>query len=498
VPTLLIGAGSVGAEAIKQIADDPQLGIQAIGFLDDDPKKCGMVIHGTRVLGAVADVATIARLHGARQALITIANPTGEHLRRIVHLCNRCDIPTKVIPGIHCILEGKVNLSLLRDVAIEDLLQRQPVALDLDSIAAFVNARRILITGAGGSIGSELCRIVCRFGPASLVLVEHTENNLFHIHRELSNAPGGVDVVPCLADICDQARMEHIFGAYRPEMVLHAAAYKHVPMIEWNPGEAIKNNVVGTKAIADLAHQFDVSEFVMISTDKAVNPTSIMGASKRIAEIYIQALSQRSPTRFVAVRFGNVLGSAGSVIPTFKEQIARGGPITVTHPDMKRYFMTIPEACQLVLQAATMGAGGEIFILDMGEPVKIVDLARNLIGLSGLSRDDIEIRFTGMRPGERLYEELALEDESVQKTRHPKIYIGRLQPVDWEDINREVEDLQVLADCPDTSLMLRKLKEIVPEYEGREAASPRPVAWARSNSERKNPARVANRPHWRE
>jgi FlaA1/EpsC-like NDP-sugar epimerase len=483
VPTLLIGAGSVGAEAIKQIAEDPQLGIQPIGFLDDDPKKRGMVIHGTRVLGTVADVATITRVHGAKQALITIAYPAGENLRRIVDLCKKCGLPTKVIPGIHSILEGKVNLSVLREVAIEDLLHREPVDLDLNSIAAIVNARRILITGAGGSIGSELCRIVCRFSPASLVLVEHTENNLFHIHRELTNSPLGVEVIPCLADICDQVRMEQIFSAYRPEMVLHAAAHKHVPMIEWNPGEAIKNNVLGTKMIADLAHQFDVGEFVMISTDKAVNPTSIMGASKRIAEIYIQALSQRSPTRFVAVRFGNVLGSAGSVIPTFKEQIARGGPVTVTHPDMKRYFMTIPEACALVLQAATMGQGGEIFILDMGEPVKIVDLARNLIGLSGLAREDIEIRFTGMRPGERLYEELALKDESAKKTRHPKIFIGRLQPVDWVDINQDVEDLQVLADCPEANIMLRKLKEIVPEYEGSEVSRSHHAGWVRSDSE---------------
>ncbi|HLJ96378.1 MAG TPA: nucleoside-diphosphate sugar epimerase/dehydratase [Gemmataceae bacterium] len=481
VPTLLIGAGSVGAEVIKQIAADPQLGIRPIGFLDDDPKKCGMVIHGTRVLGTVAEVATLARLHSAQQALITIAHPAGEHLRRIVDLCTQCNLPTKVIPGIHCILQGKFNLSVMREVAIEDLLHREPVALDLDSIAAFVNARRILITGAGGSIGSELCRIVARFGPASLVLVEHTENNLFHIHGELGNVPCGVEVIPCLADICDQVRMEQIFASYRPEMVLHAAAYKHVPMIEWNPREAIKNNVLGTKTIADLANQFDVSEFVMISTDKAVNPTSIMGASKRIAEIYIQALSQRSSTRFVAVRFGNVLGSAGSVIPTFKEQIARGGPVTVTHPDMRRYFMTIPEACQLVLQAATLGQGGEIFILDMGEPVRIVDLARNLIGLSGFADDDIEIRFTGIRPGERLFEELALKDESAKKTRHPKIYIGRLQPVDWEDINRDVEELQILADHPDVIQMLHKIKEIVPEYEGTETASPRHAAWVRTD-----------------
>jgi FlaA1/EpsC-like NDP-sugar epimerase len=466
VPTLLIGAGSAGAEALRQILSDPQLSIEPIGFLDDDPGKRGMVIHGKRVLGTVRDVATIARARGARQALITIGNPSGENLRRVVDQCAQCGIPTKVIPGIRYILDGKINLSAIREVAIEDLLRRDPVQLDLDAIAAFVTGRRILITGAGGSIGSELCRTVCRFGPADVVLVEHTENNLFHIHRELSGDPATLAVVPCLADICDQVRMQQIFAAYRPDMVLHAAAYKHVPMIEWNPGEAIKNNVIGTKIIADLAHEYEVGEFVMVSTDKAVNPTSIMGASKRVAEVYVQALSQRSQTRFVAVRFGNVLGSAGSVIPTFKEQIARGGPITVTHPEMKRYFMTIPEACQLILQAATMGRGGEIFILDMGEPVKIVDLARNLIGLSGLRADDIEIRFIGMRPGEKLYEELALKDECVKKTEHPKIFIGRLQPSRWEDINQQIEVLQSLADCADANLILEKIKEIVPEFEG--------------------------------
>jgi FlaA1/EpsC-like NDP-sugar epimerase len=493
IPTLLIGAGSAGAEAVKQIAAAPELGIELVGFLDDDRKKHGKVIHGTRVLGSIADVAPIARAHGAKQALITIGSPSDVNLRRIVNCCKECGIPTKVIPDIAHILEGNVNLARIRDLAIEDLLPREPVHLDLEAIAAFVNGRAILITGAGGSIGSELCRIVSRFGPGRLILVENTENNLFHIHRELvdgaqsrpisrSNGRGeggaasrAIPVVPVLADICDLPRMKQVFATYRPDMVLHAAAYKHVPMIEWNAGEAIKNNVVGTRTIADLADQYDVSEFVMISTDKAVNPTSIMGASKRIAEIYIQALSQRSRTRFVAVRFGNVLGSAGSVIPTFKEQIARGGPVTVTHPDMKRYFMTIPEASQLVLQAATLGRGGEIFILDMGEPVKIVDLARNLIVLSGLSLDDIEIRFTGMRPGEKLYEELALRDEIAEKTRHPKIFIGRLQPTDWEDVSHDVDSLQDLAECPETSEILRKIKEIVPEFEGGEAAIPAKV-----------------------
>ncbi len=492
VPTLLIGAGTAGAAAIKQIAAHPQLGIQPIGFLDDDPNKFSLVIHGTRVLGTVADAPRIAHLHGAEQALITIGNPSGEHLRRIVDQCRRCGIATKLIPGLRYILEGKVNLSAIREVAIEDLLPREPIDLDLDAMAAFVNGRRILVSGAGGSIGAELCRLMCRFGPACLVLVDHTENNLFHIHGELAEDPSGIDVIPCLADICDRGRMEQIFAAFRPDMVLHAAAYKHVPMIEWNPGEAIKNNVVGTQTLADIAHEYGVSEFVMISTDKAVNPTSIMGASKRIAEIYIQALSQRSPTRFVTVRFGNVLGSAGSVIPTFQEQIARGGPVTVTHPDMERYFMTIPEACQLVLQAATMGRGGEIFILDMGKAVKIIDLAHNLISLSGLHPNDVEIRFTGIRPGEKLTEELALKNERVNKTRHPKIYVGRVQSAPWAEINNAIADLRTLANCADVHMILRKLKEIVPEFEGAVAAAPPARQWVRADVEHHMPGLNGN------
>jgi FlaA1/EpsC-like NDP-sugar epimerase len=417
--TLLIGAGTAGEEAVRQILADPQLGIVPVGFLDDDWHKHGMVIHGIRVLGGVADIRRFARARGACQAIVTISNPSGENLQRIVDLCKQAGLPTKVVPGIRNILEGKVNFGAMREVAIEDLLRRDPVQLDLDAIANFVIGRRILITGAGGSIGSELCRTLCRFGPASLILVEHTENNLFHIHRELTANGSGVPIIPCLADICDTPRMEQIFATHRPQMVLHAAAYKHVPMIEWNPGEAIKNN-----------------------------------------------------TRFVAVRFGNVLGSAGSVIPTFKEQIARGGPVTITHPDMKRYFMTIPEACQLVLQAAAMGKGGEIFILDMGEPVKIVDLARNLIRLSGLRAEDIEIRFVGLRPGEKLFEELALREESATKTQHPKIFIGRLQPSEWEAVNREIEDLRTMADAAAPSSILAMLRAIVPEFDRQDVPAP--------------------------
>jgi FlaA1/EpsC-like NDP-sugar epimerase len=340
------------------------------------------------------------------------------------------------------------------------------VQLDRDAISDLVMGQTVLITGAGGSIGSELCAGTCGFVPRRLVLVEASENNLFHINRRLSEEFPGVGLVPCLADMGDRRRMKQILARHRPAAVFHTAAHKHVPLMEWNPGEAIRNNVLGTKTLADLAHRYGVGVFLMISTDKAVRPSSVMGVSKRVAELYIQALSQRSPTRFIAVRFGNVLGSAGSVVPLFKEQIARGGPVTVTHPLMERYFMTIPEACQLVLQAASMGQGGEIYILDMGEPVKILDLARQLIRLSGLRPDhDIPICFTGIRPGEKLFEELFLREECAQQTQQPRILVGRLPAQDWQVINHQIEELGALAAYAQPGRLLAKLKEIVPEYQ---------------------------------
>src|SRR5438132_5860991 len=466
VPTVFVGAGSAGARVAKEVAARPDLGIQPVGFLDDDPVMVGMIIHGQREMGTTEDLDQLVKQNDDEQAIITIGHLSGPNTRRITDLCTRCNIATKVIPGIREMVAGRVNLSAIRDVAIEDLLRRDPVKLDNQAIAGIVRGRTVLVSGAGGSIGSELCRELCRFAPANLLLVEQAENGLFHIHRELLQQFPHVKVVPCIADICDQARVKQLFAAWRPSVVFHAAAHKHVPLMEWNPGEAVKNNIFGTRGLAELADLFGVERFVMISTDKAVNPSSIMGVSKRIAEIYIQALSRRSKTRFVTVRFGNVLGSAGSVVQIFKEQIARGGPVTVTHPDMKRFFMTIPEACQLVLQAGSMGKGGEIFILDMGEPIKIVDLARDLIRLSGLSAEDIEIRFTGMRPGEKLYEELSRQEECIRKTRHPKIYIGQPGSQNWREVNRHMEELRDCVAIADVERILAKLKEIVPEYEG--------------------------------
>jgi FlaA1/EpsC-like NDP-sugar epimerase len=418
------------------------------------------------VLGTTNDLAEIAERKRIARVLITIANARGANIRRITELCRDARLDTKIIPGIYEIVGEKVNLSRIREVAIEDLLGREPVQLDEHVIGEALCSRVVLVTGAGGSIGSELCRQVCRFGPQRVLLVERFENALFEIHRELTEAFPTLQIDPCIADVTDATRMAQLFANYRPDIVFHAAAHKHVPMMEWNPGEAIKNNIGGTRVVADLSDQHGVQRFVLISTDKAVNPTSVMGATKRVAEIYLQALSSRSETKFVTVRFGNVLGSNGSVIPIFRSQIAKGGPVTVTHPDMKRFFMTIPEAAQLVLQAGAMGDGGEIFILDMGEPVRIVDLARDLVTLSGLRPDeDIEIKFSGVRPGEKLYEELASDAENADKTKHPKIFTGRIKTHAWDAVQIGVEALLDLASGHALDRVRAALRELVPEYQ---------------------------------
>ncbi len=465
IPTMLLGAGRAGVLVAKEIIARPDLGILPVGFLDDDPVKTGTVVHGIPVLGTTDKLAELSARRGARQALITVAAASGKEIRRLKGLCDDAAIPVKIIPGIFEIVGGKVNLSRIREVAIEDLLGREPVTLDEDAIFGVVRSRSVLVTGAGGSIGSELCRQICRFNPKALVLVEHGENNLFHIERELRAQYPDLVIHALIADIREAVRMDGIFKQHRPQVIFHAAAHKHVPMMEANPGEAVKNNVLGTKFLAELADVHGVGTFVMISTDKAVNPTSVMGVSKRAAEIFVQALSQRSKTRFVAVRFGNVLGSAGSVVPLFKEQIARGGPVTVTDPEMKRYFMTIPEACQLVLQAGSMGRGGEIFVLDMGEPVKIVDLAKDLIALSGLREgDDIEIQFTGVRPGEKLFEELSLAEDGAEKTQHPKVFIGRIKPHAWDEVLGSIAELQAAADGSSGERIREIFAAFVPEY----------------------------------
>ncbi len=465
VRMMLVGAGQAGVLVARELSQRPDLGLRPVGFLDDDPNKLGMVLHGIPVVGKTADLPELCARLRAEQVLITIANAPGHSIRRISKLAEAASIPAKIIPGLYEIVGGSVNLSRIRRVAIEDLLGRDPVELDLAGIAGQLGGRVVLVTGAGGSIGSELCRQVASFAPSRLVLVERAENNLFNIHRELVQTHPDLELVPCIADVNDLSRMREVFEEHRPAHVFHAAAHKHVPMMEWNPKEAIKNNVFGTKNVADLADELHAEAFVMISTDKAVNPTSIMGASKRAAEVYIQGLSSRSTTRFVTVRFGNVLGSAGSVIPIFQEQIARGGPVCVTHPEMRRYFMTIPEASRLVLQAASMGEGGEIFVLDMGEPVRIVDLARDLIALSGLREgEDIEIEFTGVRPGEKLFEELSTDSEKADKTRHPKIFVGRIASRPLGEVTRDLATLRSAIQVGETAAVLSALHALVPEY----------------------------------
>ena len=444
---LLVGAGRAGNLAAKEIQDRIDLGLSIVGFVDDDAEKHGSVIQGVRVLGATGDLPTLVADLDIDHVIITIAQATRDQLRQIVEVCESIPIKMRIIPGLYEILGGKVEVSRIRDVDIEDLLGREPVQLEESQIRTFLAGKTIMVTGAGGSIGSELVRQVARFGAGRVLLVERAENALFVIHRELREHWEQLDCVPLVADIADLERMRRLLAVHKPSVIVHAAAHKHVPMMESNPCEAIKNNSLATARLGELAGEAGVEAFILISTDKAVRPTSVMGASKRLAEIAVERLNQRFATRFVAVRFGNVMGSAGSVIPIFRDQILHGGPVTVTHPDMVRYFMTIPEASQLVLQAGAMGNGGEIFILDMGEPVKILDLAQEMIRLFGLRPyEDVDIVITGIRPGEKLYEELQTTGETIAKTRHPKIFIGNLTPSwsgDYDDSLRRLEELAV-------------------------------------------------------
>ncbi|MFA5624778.1 MAG: nucleoside-diphosphate sugar epimerase/dehydratase [Bradymonadales bacterium] len=465
VKTILIGAGEAGVQVLKSIELSPALGIELVGFIDDDPSKQGRNISGLRVLGQSKNLGDICQQYEVEQGIITIANIRGADLRNIVESCQDVGLPVKIVPKIDDLIEGKIPLSAIREVSVEDLLHRESVQLDREGISQFIRGRRVLVSGAGGSIGSELCRQVLAFGPEKLVLLERSEFFLYKLDKELSAHPHGAARVPILADINHKERLDSVFDEYKPELIFHAAAYKHVPMLEKNPGEAIHNNILGTKQIADCALAHNCEVFVMVSTDKAVNPSSIMGGSKRVAELYIQSLTSLGKTKFLAVRFGNVLGSTGSVVPLFKEQIAKGGPITVTHPEMMRYFMTIPEASQLVLQAATMGKGGEIFVLDMGEPVKIVDLAKDIIRLSGKDEDEIEIQFMGCRPGEKLFEELGFDAECMEKTKHDKIYIGKLSPMAHDALEAGIEKLLPLRESTDATLVREAFQDLVPELQ---------------------------------
>jgi FlaA1/EpsC-like NDP-sugar epimerase len=462
---LIVGAGNAGEALLREILRMPVVEYETTGFIDDDPVKQGIHIHGIPVLGTVEELPRICAERSIEEIAIAMPSATRQQLRRVIQVCEGTKIRFRTVPSITDIASGKLRVSQIRDVDINDLLGREVVHLDLDLIQAFARDKTILVTGAGGSIGSEMCRQIGHFEPKLLLLVEQAENPLFYIERDLRRQFSKLATQPLICDITDRTRVEAIFGQYRPEVVIHAAAHKHVPLMELNPGEAIKNNVLGTQTVADAADKHGVTNFVMISTDKAVNPTSIMGSSKRIAEMYIQDLGRTSSTQFVTVRFGNVLGSEGSVVPIFKKQIHAGGPLTITHPEMQRYFMTIPEASQLVLQAAGMGKGGEIFVLDMGEPVKIVDLANMLITLSGLRPgEDIEIVFIGPRPGEKLFEELRIEGEDMQQTSHPKIRIWKNIPMDRTRLRAAIADLIEIARRQDSALLTAKVKDLLPEY----------------------------------
>lgn len=429
--TLIIGAGAAGALLAKEYAKHPELDSVLIGFLDDDPSKQGLHVAGLPVIGTRDDLDWVVPKYKVTNLVIAMPSAKGTVVRQVVEAGRRLGLHVQTVPGIYELVDGSLSIGQVRDVQIEDLLGREEVKVDLEAIAAYLTHEVVLVTGAGGSIGSELCRQVARFHPRQLLLLGHGENSIYEIHLELRTRFPYLDLRPIIADVQDETRIRQVFDRYRPSVVFHAAAHKHVPLMEENPTEAIKNNIFGTLNVAKTADQFGAKRFVLISTDKAVNPTSVMGVTKRVAECIVQSLNDQSRTVFVAVRFGNVLGSRGSVIPLFKRQIAAGGPVTVTHPDMARYFMTIPEAVQLVIQAASMGQGGEVFVLDMGEPVKIVDLARDLIRLSGYEPDvDIPIVFTGIRPGEKLSEELLTAKEGTEATRHERIFVARSEIVD--------------------------------------------------------------------
>jgi FlaA1/EpsC-like NDP-sugar epimerase len=458
---LIIGAGDAGTMLAKDLKSRSS-NLYPAAFIDDNVHLHNRQTLGIPVIGGREAIPEAVEKYKIDEILIAIPSLSKAELSKIIDICKNTNARIKIIPNLNDILSGKIQISEMRDVQVEDLLGRDPVQTDLRSIAEYLENKVVLVTGAGGSIGSELSRQIAEFRPDKLLLLGHGENSIYSIERELTEKYPDLTIEPLIADIQDRVRIETIFEMYRPHVVFHAAAHKHVPLMEKNPTEAVKNNVFGTKNVADCADQYKAERFVLISTDKAVNPSSVMGTTKRIAEMYIQSINERSATKFAAVRFGNVLGSRGSVIPLFKEQIARGGPVTVTHPDMMRYFMTIPEAVQLVIQAGALSEGGEIFILDMGKPVRILDLAVDLIKLSGYEPyTEIPIKFTGIRDGEKLFEELHFTDEQVTATKHDRIFIGKLSPVNGKRLAKEFQQLESIL-YSEQEAVATVLEEIVP------------------------------------
>ena len=467
VNLLIIGAGDCGEKIYREIRDNTLLRYNVVGFLDDDIAKRGMKIHAIPVVGQIEDIQDITKKLSAHEALIAIPSASSQQMRRIVNLCKDSGIEFKTIPGMGELINGKVTVNSIRQVDYRDLLGRESVKLDEARIGAYLEGRSVVVTGAGGSIGSELCRQVCKFRPKSIVLYERAETPLYELELELKEGFPEVEIIAQLADVRDRNQLEKAFEAARPQAVFHAAAYKHVPMLELQPWKAVKNNIQGTRNLIDMSNKLEVERFVFVSTDKAVRPVNVMGACKRAAEMLVQGQNGCNVTKtsYMIVRFGNVVGSVGSVVPFFKKQIERGGPVTVTHPEVTRYFMTIPEACQLILQAGSMGEGGEIFILEMGTPIKIGDMARDLIHLSGFEPDvDIKIKYIGLRPGEKLFEELITEGEGVIPTSHEKIMVLKGRECNLDVLNGKIDELVHLAREQDGEKIKKKLQDIVPEY----------------------------------
>lgn len=467
---LIIGAGEAGEMVAREMLNHPEAGLLPVGFIDDDPKKNGRYILGIKVIGGRDSIRQAVVRERIDEILIAIPSARGQVIRDLIAHCKSARVEFKIVPGILEIIKGDVKIDQIREVHPEDLLGRQTVTVDMEAITAYLAGERVLVTGAGGSIGAELCRQVARFEPELIILLEHEEDNIYQIKRELEKAIPLSGHICIIGDVRDRVKISKVFNQYKPRVIFHAAAYKHLPLMEENVDEAVKNNVFGTKIMAEMAFRNKVDKFIMISTDKAVNPTSVLGASKRVAELVIQDLARmaketRRPTKFMIVRFGNVLGSRGSVVPLFKRQIQEGGPVTVTHPEVTRFFMTIPEAAQLVIQAGALGEGGEVFLLDMGEQVKILQLAQDLITLSGLEPSiDIKIEFIGLRPGEKLYEELLTRQEGVNSTRHEKIFVSQAEKIDSSKLHKDLDELRRLSQTMNREGIIRKLKEMVPNY----------------------------------
>lgn len=463
---LIVGAGDAGAMMVREIEQNDDAALKIAGFIDDDPRKQGSKLSGFNVLGTTEEIVDICQKRSIDEIIIAMPSVSGDVVRRIAESCRQTGCEVKIMPSLFEMTDGHVNVRTLRDINIEDLLRRDSIHLDFAKITSYVADKTVLITGAGGSIGSEISRQVSRVGAKEIILLGRGENSIYEIYQELKIKFPDQLYRTVIANITDKQRMTEVFGKYKPQVVFHAAAHKHVPLMEIQPAEAVRNNVFGTKNVAELADAYQSEIFVLISTDKAVNPTSVMGATKRCAELVLQEINQHSETKYVTVRFGNVLGSRGSVVPLFEKQIAAGGPVTITHPEMTRFFMTIPEAVQLVLQAGSQAEGGEVFLFDMGKPVKIRDMACDLIQLHGLKpNQDIKLVYTGLRPGEKLYEELLTSEEGTTSTKHEKIFKAKINPLDTAELKR---DLDILANNRDTMTILQTIKRMIPTYKSKQ------------------------------